>query len=125
MKPTRQIQVATLMNDAGTYSVSYARVLWTATPKDQLINPEKSKKMKGLSEEQMDRMETEMANLEREYQLVEESYGKDVLNLTLAKGYLSKLLGNARVVNYLATQQPDIYSHFQRITALDSLDEAI
>lgn len=125
MTPIRQIQAATLMNDAGTYSISYARVLWTATPKDQLVDPAKTKKVKGLSEEQMDRMETEMANLEREYQLVEESYGKDVLNLTLAKGYLSKLLGNARVVNYLATRQPDIYSHFQKIASLDSLDEAI
>ena len=89
------------MNDAGVYSVSYARLLWAATPKDQLANPKKPKKIKGLTEEQMDRMEGEMASLEREYQLVEESYGTGVLNLTLAKGYLTKLIGNAKFISYL------------------------
>lgn len=125
MKPVRQIDAARLMNDAGVYSVSYARVLWTATPKDQLANPEKPKKIKGLTEEQMDRMENEMANLEREYQLVEENYGTGVLNLTLAKGYLTKLLGNAKVINYLVRQQPEIFSQFQRISEMESLDEIL
>jgi Trp operon repressor len=123
MKPLRQIQAATLMNDAGIYSVSYANVLWTATPKDQLVNPEKPKKLKGLSSEQMNRMENEMANLERDYQLVENSYGIDVLNLTLAKGYLTKLLSNATIVKYLARQHVDIFNQFQKMSELGSLDE--
>jgi len=125
MKPIRQIQAVTLMNDAGVYSVSYARVLWTATPKDQLSNPNKPKKIKGLTEEQMDRMENEMANLEREYQLVEENYGTGMLNLTLAKGYLTKLLGNAKVISYLVRQQPEILSQFQRISEMGSLDDIV
>ena len=125
MKPVRQIDAARLMNDAGVYSVSYARLLWTATPKDQLANPGKPKKIKGLTEEQMDRMESEMTNLEREYQLVEESYGTGVLNLTLAKGYLTKLLGNAKVINYLLRQQPEIFSQFQRISEMEPLNDII
>ena len=66
-----------------------------------------------------------MANLEREYQLVEESYGTGVLNLTLAKGYLTRLLGNAKVINYLLRQQPEIFSQFQRISEMESLNDII
>ena len=33
-------------------------------------------------DEQMARMESEMESLQREYRLIEENYGRDVLNLT-------------------------------------------
>lgn len=117
----RQIEVAHLMNDTNVYSISYARALLAATPKKQLVEPEKPRKIKGLGEEQMARMETEMANLQGEYRLIEEGYGTDVLNLTLAKGYLSALLGNARVVRYLAQYHPEILKQFQRIAEMNSL----
>jgi hypothetical protein len=121
MKPMRQIQVATLMNDANIYSVPYAKALWAATPKDELVNPEKPKKVKGLSAEQMNRMEAEMVSLDREYRLVEDNYGTDVLNLTLAKGYLTKLLDNAEVVKYLAKNHSEILSQFQMLSEMESL----
>lgn len=121
MKPIRQMQVATLMNDANTYSLSYARALLASTPKEELNNPEKPKKVRGLTDEQMTRMENEMANLEREYRLVEESYSTDVLNLTLAKGYLTKLLNNADVVRYLAQNHSVMLSQFQKITDMKSI----
>lgn len=121
MKPMRQIQVATLMNDANIYSVPYAKALWAATPKDELVNPEKPKKVKGLSAEQMNRMEAEMVSLDREYRLVEDNYGTDVLNLTLAKGYLTKLLDNAEVVKYLAKSHSEILSQFQMLSEMESL----
>ena len=121
MKPLRQIEVTTLMNDAGVYSRTYARALLAATPKDQLDDPEKPKKIAGLDEEQMARMESEMESLQREYRLIEENYGKDVLNLTLTKGYLGSLLGNARVVRYLAQHHPDILTQFHKIADITSL----
>jgi hypothetical protein len=121
MKAFRQIEAATLMNDAGVYSTSYAKALLAATPKDQLTDPEKPKKIKGLDEDQMARMESEMASLQREYRLIEENYGTDVLNLTLAKGYLSTLLGNARVVRYLAQNHAEILAQFQKVTEMTSL----
>jgi hypothetical protein len=122
MKAYRQIDAITLMNDTGTYSVSYAKALLAATPKDQLVEPDKPKRIKGLDAEQMARMESEMASLQREYRLIEENYGTDVLNLTLAKGYLGSLLANARVVRYLAQHHPEMLSEFQKITEITSLD---
>ena len=123
MKPLRQMDVVKLMNDTDTYSNPYAQALLAATPKDQLVNPEKPKKVKGLSEEQMERMEQEMTSLEKEYRLIEDSYGTDLLNLTVAKGYLSKLLQNVSIVKYLAGQHAEILAEFQKISEMKALEE--
>ncbi len=121
MNSMRQIEAATLMNDAKVYSLSYARALLAATPKNQLIDPDKPKNIKGLDEEQMARMESEMSSLQREYKLIEDNYGQDVLKLTLAKGYLANLLNNAKVIRYLANNHAEILTQFQKITDMTSL----
>lgn len=121
MKPCRQIEAAILMNNIGVYSISHARSMLAITPKDQLVNPEKPKNIKGLDDEQISRMEKETSMVQREYKIIEESYGLDVLNLTFAKGYLTSLLGNARVLKYLSQHKPEILLEFQRITEMTSL----
>ena len=82
-------------------------------------------KIKGLSDEEISRMEGEMESLQREYLLIEENYGKDVMNLTLTKGYLGSLLGNARVVRYLAQHRADVLAEFQKIVDIISLKETV
>jgi hypothetical protein len=42
-------------------------------------------------------MDVEMQALERDILLIDESYGRDVVNLTIARGYVKKLLENAKV----------------------------
>lgn len=121
LKSFRQIEIASLMNDSGVYSYSYAQALFASTPKNQLIETDKPKKVRGLNEEQMARMENEMSNLQREYKLIEESYGTDVLNLTIAKTYLSNLLSNAKIVRYLSQHHAEILSQFHKITEITSL----
>jgi hypothetical protein len=64
-------------------------------------------------------MERESANLDREFKMAEQSYGTDHLDLVLAKGYLAKLLGNARVVRYLAQHHQQFLSEFQKIAELE------
>jgi len=120
MKAVRQIEAATLMNDANIYSFSYIQALFVATPKAQLVN-EKQKKVKGLDEEQMARMESEMGSLKGEYRLIEDSYGPNVLTLTIARTYLSTLLENARVIKYLAQHHPEFLTQFQKIVDMTSL----
>jgi hypothetical protein len=121
MKDLRQIEAVTLMNDAKTYSKFYARALLAATPKDQLVNPEKPKNIKGLDAEQMARMESEMECLQREYKLIEETFGIDVLNLTLVKKWLLGLLKNPKVVKYLTHHHSEFLDQFQKIAELKSL----
>jgi hypothetical protein len=67
-------------------------------------------------------MEREMGNLQEQYKLVEESYGQDVLNLVLAKGYLTKLLENEEVSRYIQNTQLDVFSEFITIVETVSLE---
>lgn len=124
MKPVRQIEAAMLMNDANNYSYPYVQALFAATPKAQLANPTKTKAVKGLDDEQMARMEAEMGSLQGEYRLIEDSYGPNVLNLTVAKTYLGTLLDNTRVIKYLALHHPEFLTQFQKIVEMSSLGGA-
>ncbi len=123
MIPMRQIEAATLMNDANNYGITYAKAILGGTPKEQLKDPSKPKQIKGLDPERMARMEAEMTSLQREYRLIEEGYGIDVLNLTLAKGYLTSLLENKRIAKYLGNHHPDILQEFEKIAEITSLNE--
>jgi hypothetical protein len=91
------------------------------TPKDQLSNPAEPKTKEGMSPEDIARLEAEMESLEHDLKAVEESYGDDVLNLTCARGYIKKLLDNAKVVRFLNGNYRDIFSQFETIAAAETL----
>jgi hypothetical protein len=120
MAPLRQIEAAELMVAMNKYTITYARSLLAATPQNQLADAHKRKIVKGLTEDQMALMERESFNLEREFKFAEQSYGTDHLDLVLTKGYLAKLLGNARVVRYLAQNHQELLAEFQRIAELET-----
>ncbi|MGD9738427.1 MAG: plasmid partitioning protein RepB C-terminal domain-containing protein [Parvibaculaceae bacterium] len=120
MEPLRQIEAAELMVAMGTYAVTYAKSLVAATPRDQLVDAYRDKKVKGLTEDQVALMERESLNLEREFKLAEQSYGADNLDLVVAKGFLGRLLANDRVVRYLGQHHQELLTEFQKIAALES-----
>ena len=119
--PLRQIEIAELMITANNFSQGYAHALLMGTPADQLIAPEKSKQVKGLSAEEVARMEQEMQSAEHDFKAVEQSYGENVLNLTLAGAYVKKLLLNAKVIRFLSTKHPEIFSVFEDVAAMETL----
>ncbi len=121
MNPMRQVEVAELMIAMNNFSVSYAKALLAATRQDQLVDPEKPKAFKGVSPEQIERMEREMANLQREMKLIEDSYGPDHLNLVLARGYLVSILSNNKVERYLSQNHAGILAEFQKISEAASI----
>ena len=116
MRPLRQVEVAELMIGASNYSVPYAKALLAATPDEQLIQPRREKASTGLSLQQIDRMETEMSQLQRELKQIEDTYAKDNLNLVIARGYISSLLRNERVSTFLAKNYPDLAAELTSIT---------
>ena len=120
MAPLRQIEAAELMVAMNKYTINYAKSLYAATPHSQLADAQKRKTVNGLNDDQMALMERESANLDREFKMAEQSYGTDHLDLVLTKGYLAKLLGNARVVRYLAQNHQEFLAEFQRIAELES-----
>jgi len=121
LAPLRQIEAAELMVAMNKYTIGYARSLVAATPQAQLAEGYKPKSVKGLSSEQVALMERESVNLDREFRIAEQSYGTDHLDLVLANGYLGKLLGNARVVRYLAQHQQEILVEFQKLVEVEGV----
>ncbi|MBN8502447.1 MAG: ParB N-terminal domain-containing protein [Sphingomonadales bacterium] len=117
LRPMRQIEVAEIMIAMNRFSLTYAKSLVASTPQHQLVSSEQ-KTVRGLSVEQIDKMEREAINLDREFRLIEQNYSTDHLDLVLAVGYLSKLIDRASVVRFLARTHPEILSEFQKIAQL-------
>jgi hypothetical protein len=123
MKPTRQVECVDLMILANNITVNYAEALLVATPVELLIDGKKLEKLAGVTPEQMARMEREMANLQGQYKQIEESYSNDVLELTLAQRYLSKILKNQLVEKFIKQHQPDILEQLLVIVEMTALDQ--
>lgn len=120
MKAQRQVEAANLMNDMNNYSAKFARSIWLASSDKQLINP--IKRANTLDVEKLGRLENEVSKVQGEYKLMEDKYGIDVLNLTLVKGYIRKILGNERVCDYLRINEYDIFQQFEKIVELDGIN---
>jgi hypothetical protein len=121
MKPLRQVEVAELMISMNNFSTDYSKALLAATPQGQLVESAKPKVFKGISPEQIAQMEREMAGLQHEMKLIEDSYGPDHLNLVLARGYLVSLLNNSKVFKYLLRNHAEILGEFQKISEAASM----
>jgi hypothetical protein len=121
VQPMRQIEMAELMIASRNFSVVYAKCLYAATPPDQLLEPDKPKEVDGLSPNEIARMEREMETLSQDFRLIEETHGRNVLDLVLVAGYLKKLLDNAPVVRYLSQHYAEILTEFQKVSESRSL----
>jgi ParB-like chromosome segregation protein Spo0J len=122
VKPLRQIEMAELMTKMANYTRPYASGLVSRTPPEYLVEQTKVKRPVRPKPEDLARMEVEMQALEKDILLIDESYGRNVVNLTLARGYVKKLLENAKVVKYLASKHADVLTEFQRIQEAASLE---
>ena len=123
MKPTRQVECVELMVATNNITVAYAQALLAATPATMLVGEIKPKKIRGATPEQMAIMEREMSNVENQFKLLEQSYGQDILNLVLARGYLAKLIGNEAVIRFLTQNHADFLDEFSNIVNTTSLDK--
>jgi hypothetical protein len=101
MLPERQVEAAELMVAMNNFTASYAKTLLAATPESQLVPGKRARTPNGVTEEQLNLMRRESASLDRDFRLIEETYGADHLDLVLAKGYLARLVENPRVAKYL------------------------
>jgi ParB-like chromosome segregation protein Spo0J len=117
----RQIEIAELMVSANNFTKSYAEALVLGTPKDEFIKPEEPKKKHGMTREEIAKMELEMESLENDLKAIEATYGENMLNLTVARGYIKRLLTNAKVVKFLAAHHREILSEFQSTAAADTV----
>jgi hypothetical protein len=96
MKPIRQIEAAEHMHATGMFSVRFAQALLEVTRLELLVEtssrPKPTIEATSLAAQAMLEQETDL--LIRELQAVEESYGTDMLTLSIACGYVERLLSN-------------------------------
>ena len=106
---------------ANSLTVPYCKALYTATDPQYLVIA-KTTKPKGLSPEAIVRMEQEMSNLSERYKFAEQSYGEDVLNFILVKGYISKMLENDSVTRFIVKKHPDLIEQVQAMVRPEVMD---
>ena len=123
MSAVRQIEAADLMIGQNNFTLMFARALLAATPEEQLVAQRKSTKpdVSGPTSQQIARMERELAALQTQVKSVEESYGIDNLHLTVARGYVAKLLGNPQVWRWLSNHRQEYLAEFQRIAEIEAI----
>ena len=123
MAPIRQVEAADLMIGQNNFSTMFARALLAATPENQLVDPRKKKPTRGnpVTSEQIARMERELASLQSQVKSVEESFGIDNLHLTVAKGYVTKILSNTRVTRWLEQNRQEYLGEFRSVAEIDSI----
>jgi len=117
----RQIEMVELMVSVNNFSHGYAQALLIGTSAEHLLQPNKPKIKSSMSAEDIARMESEMETLERDFKASEEDYAQNMLNLTLARGYVKKLLENARVVRFLNSHHSEVFREFETIASSETI----
>jgi hypothetical protein len=126
MKAARQVEAVELMVASNTITVAHADALLKATPPEQRTDFKPTERDKQLAPiEQIVKLEKEMSQVQTQYKDAEENYGSDLLNLVVAKGYLTKLLGNDAVKSYITRHEPEILEHFELVVNTVSMEEAV
>ena len=75
--------------------------------------------------EKIVKLEKKMSQVQTQYKDAEANYGTDLLNLVVAKGYLSKLTGNSEVRQYLSQHYEDILDSFELVVNTVSMEQAL
>lgn len=114
MKPIRQIEAAEMMIAANRFTVTYATMILSATRPDLLLGSKKPKPLEA-SPEDIARMEREMEKLYQDYRSVQDTLGDTMLVLVVAKGYVSRLLRNNAVVDYLLRYHADMTGELEKV----------
>ena len=118
MKPLRQIEAAEHMVAGGTYTIPFAKALLAVTKPEMLEEmAASSKRLQATSDAARSMLEEENEFILRDLKSVEESYGTDVLTLTVSYGYIDRLLKNAKVERYLARHHADILQTMKTMLA--------
>ncbi len=120
-KPERQVDMAQLMVSGDNFTRAYAEALIIGTPPDQLVDSGKPKEIKGVSPEEITRMEKEMESLEKDYRVHQEQFGENSLHLNAAQRYVKRLLENAKVKRFLKNRYPELLEEFEEIGALETI----
>lgn len=108
MKPVRQVEAAEHMIAGATFSTRFAKSLLAVTRSEFLVQPIRRPKVEATSLAAREMLGKESEQLVRDLKAIEDSYGRDVLTLTICSGYLRRMLANPRVERNLSKNHPDL-----------------
>jgi hypothetical protein len=114
MKPLGQIQAAERMITANNYSTRMAKALLTITKSELLLNPEKPSRSSPGTTAKLELLQSEAETLLADLKKVEDSYATQALDLTLALGYIERLISNKNVQRYLEKHHAELLSEFKK-----------
>jgi hypothetical protein len=115
MKPLRQIEAAEMMISANIFTQPYAQMILVATRPEQLVEERSRNHSTTVSLEDIARMERELEKVNQDYKAAEESLGENMLLLVVAKGYISRLLENKTIAEYLRNNYRDLATEMRGI----------
>lgn len=126
MKSARQVEAVELMVASNNVTATHVEALLKATKDEQRTDRAQAKNtQKRAPLEQIVKLEKEMSQVQTQYKDAEQNYGTDLLNLVVAKGYLTKLIGNEAVKAFIQKYEPEILGHFELVVNTVSMEEAI
>jgi ParB-like chromosome segregation protein Spo0J len=119
-KAVRQIDMAHLMVSGNNFTRAYAEALIVGTPPEQLVRGAKTK-TKGMTAEELARLESEMEVLERDFRLSQDGFGENSLHLNGTQRYVKRLLENVKIKRFLGARYPELLEEFEDLVAIQSL----
>jgi hypothetical protein len=119
MKPVRQIYAAEMMVASNNYSTRFARGLLAVTKPEGLVTPDETRKRLHRSTASLQSvLEQGSDDLIEDFKLVQKSYTNDLLSLTIAAGYLGRMLENTKIERHLLKRHKDILRAIQEVLAV-------
>jgi len=121
MSAFRQIDVARTMIGLENYSGKLADAMLQATPVEELAPETRVKVQRAGATETVQRLQRELAAVQADTKLLEDSYADSNLQLAIIKAHIKSLLDNARVVRWLAQSHHDYLKQLQLVADIKRL----
>ena len=121
VKPARQVEIAEMMVAANNFGMGYTEALVLGTDPQMMAHPDVDKLKKGMSAEDIARMQNEMESLERDLKTATDNYMENMFTLQTAQTYIKNLLKNTKVAGYLAKHHAEIQNVLAEVAAAETV----
>jgi hypothetical protein len=125
MKPVRQIYAAEMLIASNNYSTRFVRGLLAVTKPEDLVNPDevcKRSRRNVISQQSV--VEQGSDALIEDIKMVQKSYTGDLLSLTIAAGFLTRMLENPKIERHLLRHHPDVLQAVREVLGVVNEEKA-
>jgi hypothetical protein len=101
--------------------VPFAKALLAAISEEMLSERAENGRRRKENAASLARVERALTGLQMKTSAVTESYGRDIVDLTLLRGHLAQLLASNAVVKRLPKNRPEYLREFQRVSEIEDV----